>query len=54
MSKSEVTAPGSSAPTDRPALGVGWVWPGAGGIGGTINPALTPSWKGYRFAGTEE
>ena len=45
MSKSEVCAPVSSAPTDRLALGVGWVRPGAGSIGGTLNPS------GGTFAG---
>ena len=37
MSKSEVSAPVSSAASDRLALGVGWVRPGAGSIGGTLN-----------------
>ena len=37
MAKSEVSAPVSSAPTDRLALGVGWVRPGVAGIGGTLN-----------------
>ncbi len=41
MSKSEVSAPVSSAPTDRLALGVGWVRPGAGSIGGSLNPSAT-------------
>ena len=39
MSKSEVSAPISSVASDRLALGVGWVRPGAGGIGGTLNPS---------------
>ena len=39
MSKSEVSAPVSSAACDRLALGVGWVRPGAGSIGGTLNPS---------------
>ena len=39
MSKSEVSAPVSSVASDRLALGVGWVRPGAGGIGGTLNPS---------------
>ena len=42
MSKSEVSAPVSSVASDRLALGVGWVRPGAGGIGGTLNPSSTP------------
>jgi len=39
MSKSEVSAPVSSAASDRLALGVGWVRPGVAGIGGTLNPS---------------
>ena len=41
MSKSEVSAPVSSAASDRLALGVGWVRPGLAGIGGTLNPSST-------------
>jgi hypothetical protein len=57
MSKSEVCAPVSSAPTDRLALGVGWVRPGAGSIGGTLNPS--PAWRNCNeyalcFEGNEE
>ena len=40
MSKSEVSAPVSSAASDRLALGVGWVRPGVAGIGGTLNPSI--------------
>ena len=40
MSKSEVSAPVSSVASDRFALGVGWVRPGAGSIGGTLNPSI--------------
>ena len=40
MSKSEVNGPVSSAPTDRLALGVGWVRPGVAGIGGTLTPSF--------------
>ena len=39
MPSVEVSAPVSSAASDRLALGVGWVRPGAGGIGGTLNPS---------------
>ena len=46
MSKSEVCAPVSSAPTDRLALGVGWVRPGVAGIGGTLNPSAPYSLLG--------
>ena len=53
MSKSEISAPVSSAASARLALGVGLMRPGAGGIGGTVNPASfnTP---GYCFEGSEE
>jgi hypothetical protein len=53
MSKSEVSAPVSSAASARLVLGVGPVRPGAGGIGGTLNP----SWLGCSllpFEGNEE
>ena len=39
MTSIDVSAPVSSAPTDRLALGVGWVRPGVAGIGGTLNPS---------------
>jgi hypothetical protein len=53
MSKSEVNGPVSSVPSDRLALGVGWVRPGVAGIGGTLNP----SWRTaacHCFEGNEE
>ena len=56
MSKSEVSAPVSSVASDRLALGVGWVRPGAGSIGGTLNPSgnsLLNYW-GSCFEGNEE
>ena len=46
MSKSEVSAPVSSVASERLVLGVGWVRPGAAGLGGvsvapqTANPRL--------------
>ena len=40
MPSIDVAIPVSSAPTDRLALGVGWVRPGVAGIGGTLNPSL--------------
>ena len=40
MPSIDVNSPISAAPIDRLALGVGWVRPGAGGIGGTLNPAI--------------
>ena len=58
MSKSEVSAPVSSVASDRLALGVGWVRPGAGGIGGTLNPSSVTlgacAQGGGCFEGTEE
>ncbi len=57
MPNIDIATPASSAPTDRLALGVGWVRPGAGSINGTVNP----SWSGHRkpvtglcFEGNEE
>ena len=41
MPSIDVNSPISAAPIDRLALGVGWVRPGAGGIGGTLNPSST-------------
>ena len=38
MANIDIATPASSAPTDRLALGVGWVRPGVAGIGGTLNP----------------
>ena len=57
MPSIEVNSPVSSAPTDRLALGVGWVRPGVAGIGGTLNPSSmatlnNPSWN--CFEGNEE
>ena len=40
MPSFDIAAPASSAPTDRLALGVGWVRPGVAGIGGTLNPSF--------------
>ena len=39
MPSIDIATPASSAPTDRLALGVGWVRPGVAGIGGTLNPS---------------
>ena len=39
MPNIDIATPASSAPTDRLALGVGWVRPGVAGIGGTLNPS---------------
>ncbi len=50
--------PVSSAPSDRLALGVGWVRPGVDGIGGTLNPSSyghsNHSTGGTCFEGNEE
>ena len=40
MPNIDIATPASSAPTDRLALGVGWVRPGVAGIGGTLNPSV--------------
>ena len=53
MPNIDIATPASSAPTDRLALGVGWVRPGVAGIGGTLNP----SWRTavcHCFEGNEE
>jgi hypothetical protein len=60
MSKNEVDAPICSAPSDRLALSVGWVRPGAGSIGGTTIPSHSPvrncggNGGMYCFEGNEE
>ena len=38
MPSVDISSPASSAPTDRLALAVGWVRPGAAGIGDASNP----------------
>ena len=59
MPSVEVSAPVSSVASDRLALGVGWVRPGAGGIGGTLNPSYVymgeaACMSGQCFEGNEE
>ncbi len=60
MPSIDIATPVSSAPTDRLALGVGWVRPGVAGIGGTLNPSPASITKsapcsGYVcFEGNEE
>jgi len=39
MPSIDVVTPVCSAPSDRLALGVGWVRPGVAGIGGPLNPS---------------
>ena len=59
MPSVEVSAPVSSAASDRLSLGVGWVRPGAGVIGGTLNPSYVymgeaACMSGQCFEGNEE
>ena len=57
MPSLEVNAPVSSAPSDRLALGVGWVRPGVASIGGTLNPSsgtLCGQYCCLCFEGNEE
>ena len=55
MSNIDIATPASSAPTDRLALGVGWVRPGVAGIGGTLNPLYYSRGSGAAcFEGNEE
>ena len=55
MPSIEVSAPVSSAASDRLALGVGWVRPGAGGVGGTLTPLfLGGGTVVYCFEGNDE
>ncbi len=53
MPSIDVATPVSSAPTDRLALGVGWVRPGVAGIGGTLNPSKFGPAQGWCFEGNE-
>ncbi|CAB5037590.1 unannotated protein [freshwater metagenome] len=56
MPSIDIATPVSSAPSDRLALGVGWVRPGVAGIGGTINPSWPRAVPGgcLCFEGNEE
>jgi len=60
MPSFDVNSPVSSAPTDRLALGLGWVRPGVAGINGaTLNPShsvnVNGQWVGYFcFEGNDE
>ena len=47
MPSIDIATPASSAPTDRLALGVGWVRPGVAGIGGTLNPSVLAAPYGW-------
>ena len=56
MPSIDVATPASSAPTDRLALGVGWVRPGVASIGDTLNPSgdISDEYAGRCFEGHEE
>ena len=54
MPNIDIATPVSSAPTDRLALGVGWVRPGVAGIGGTLNPSTVTMRPNACFEGNEE
>jgi hypothetical protein len=59
MPNINIATPASSAPTDRLALGVGWVRPDVAGIGGTLNPSTgarpaTARVANWCFEGNEE
>ena len=55
MPNIDIATPVSSAPTDRLALGVGWVRPGVAGIGGTLNPSIGLAFNVCNcFEGNEE
>jgi len=59
MPNIDIATPVSSAPSDRLALGVGWVRPGVAGVGGTLNPSgvTLPAWSvclRMCFEGNEE
>ena len=54
MPSIDVNSPISAAPIDRLALGVGPVRPGAGGIGGTLNPSGIYCAPCACFEGNEE
>ncbi len=53
MPNIDIATPVSSAPSDRLALGVGWVRPGVAGIGGTLNPSKFGPAQGWCFEGNE-
>jgi len=54
MPNIDIATPVSSAPTDRLALGVGWVRPGVAGIVGTLNPSHNTFICFNCFEGNEE
>ena len=52
MPNIDIATPVSSAPSDRLALGVGWVRPGVAGIGGTVSPSTC--FMSMCFMGSED
>ena len=54
MPNIDIATPVSSAPSDRLALGVGWVRPGVAGIDGTLNPSIYQGSRYFCFEGNEE
>ncbi|CAB4693593.1 unannotated protein [freshwater metagenome] len=55
MPSADVSIPASSAPTDRLALGVGWVRPGASSVDGAVIPSFcTRAACSWTFEGTSE
>ena len=57
MPNSNIPVPVSSVACDRLVLGVGWVRPAAGSIGGTLNPLTATGWVNACygcFEGSEE
>ena len=54
MANIDIATPASSAPTDRLALGVGWVRPGVAGIGGTLLLCSALGVMHVCFEGNEE
>ncbi len=57
MPNIDIATPASSAPSDRLALGAGWVRPGVAGIGGTLNPSYLSPFRpcgSVCFEGNEE
>ena len=54
MTNFNIALPVISAPSNRLALGVGWVRPGVAGIGGTLNPSHYLTYTASCFEGNEE
>ncbi len=55
MPSMDIAVPAISAPTDRLALGVEWVRPGATSVGSSVNPSFcTRSACSWTFEGNAE